>query len=294
MATRVTVLGDATLDVRAIPSGPMRPRGDVPAGITLGPGGQGANIATRLARRGLRVRLVCRIGPDAAGNLLRGSLAADDVDVVDLGTAATGLVLIVLDAAGERTMLSQRAPLLADAEPLPPPDADWLVVSGYVLLEPVELSTARRHDGPRRVLAGCSLAPPEADGWLARARALAPDLVVLNVDEARVLCTDEVEPAGLSRRLGTTLGATVVVTEADGATVALGSEVVAVAADRVEPAVDTTGAGDAFTAGLVADLADARWPPDAERMRAALAAAGRLAGAVTRVPGAQGRVPGEG
>ena len=49
--TRVVVIGDATLDVTVAPAEPMRHGGDVAAAIRLAPGGQGANVAVRLARR---------------------------------------------------------------------------------------------------------------------------------------------------------------------------------------------------------------------------------------------------
>ncbi len=68
---------------------------------------------------------------------------------------------------------------------------------------------------------------------------------------------------------------------------------VEIAATSAEPAVDATGAGDAFSAGLIADLADARWPPDAGQLEHAMASGADLASAVASVPGAQGRVAAE-
>ena len=117
MATAITVIGDALLDVHVVPAEPPRPGGDVPAEIRLEPGGQGANVSVRLARRGLPVRLVCALGPDAAGSLLRERLAADGVEVVDLVASATGAVVVLLDAARERTMFSQRVPLAMGLRP---------------------------------------------------------------------------------------------------------------------------------------------------------------------------------
>ena len=292
MATQVTVIGDATLDVRAVPLVPMRPGGDVPATVTLGPGGQGANVAVRLARRGVRTRLVCRIGDDAAGALVRAAITGDGVEVVDLGAPFTGTVVVLLDAVGDRTMLSQRLALL---EGRPPSaslfEADWLVVSGYVLLERNSgISTAG--GSMRRVVAGCSLDPASAGDWADAARSLHPQLVVLNADEARVLVADG-DPSELSRRVGAATGAVVVVTEASGATAVLGDRVVRADAEPGAASLDTTGAGDAFTAGLVAELLEQPWPPSAEQLSTALQAAGELAAAVTRTAGAQGRVAGE-
>jgi sugar/nucleoside kinase (ribokinase family) len=56
--------------------------------------------------------------------------------------------------------------------------------------------------------------------------------------------------------------------------------------------VDTTGAGDAFAATLLAAL-HAGWPPDADALRAALARAAGAASAVARAIGAQAPIDGE-
>ena len=145
MGASVLVVGDALLDVLAAPSEPMRPGADVPAAVRVAPGGQGANLAVRLARRGVAVELVCAIAEDAAGRLLRESLAADGVRVHPRQAVATGTVIVLVDAAGERTMLSQRVPLAGRLGDAPSATADWLVVSGYLFLEPGAASAARCH-----------------------------------------------------------------------------------------------------------------------------------------------------
>src|SRR5688572_26745003 len=107
----ITVVGDALLDVHVVPVEVPRPGSDVPAEIRLEPGGQGANVAVRLTRQGRPVRLVCAVGTDATGNLLRAWLATEGVEVVDLGAPKSGAVVVVLDERHERTMLSQRVAL---------------------------------------------------------------------------------------------------------------------------------------------------------------------------------------
>ena len=292
-ALLVTVVGDALLDVRVAPTGVMRPRADVPAVVDARPGGQGANIAVRLARRGVRTRLVSRLGRDASGTLVRAALAADGVELVDLGAGRTGAVVVILERDGERTMLSQRVPLLAGRlDPELAAGTGWLVVSGYVLLEGGGRLSAPG-TASRRAIAGCALDPAQADGWAASAAALRPHLVVLNVDEARVLATSDRQPADLSRALGERFGALVVVTHATGAAVVVDGGIVQVEQERSRPARDTTGAGDAFTAVLVAELLDRDWPPSTDVLREAIEGACAFAAAVTRVDGAQGRVPGE-
>jgi ribokinase len=285
--TRVVVVGDALLDVVARPSGPPRPGADVAAAIAIGAGGQGANMAVRLARLGVETELVCGLGDDPPGEILRRSLADEGVGLSPVIVGATGSVVILLDNAGERTMLSQRAPFrsasVSAAAARRPSDAAWIVVSGYLLLEAAARALARSlAAGPgRRVLVGCTVPPDAREGWLAAATALRPDLVILNHDESVALDVGAAFPAAL------------VVTDATGAVATIGAVSAAARAPVARPALDTTGAGDAFAAGLVAALSRAAWPPSASELEGALAAAAELASSVTRVSGAQGRVAGE-
>jgi ribokinase len=292
MTTVVTVVGDALLDVHVVPDRPPRTGGDVPAEIRLEPGGQGANVAVRIARHGLPVRLVCALGADPAGSFLRERLATDGVEVVDLGASASGAVVVLLDAARERTMLSQRVPFAMALSPELLADTGWLVVSGYLLLER-GAGISASGESPHRVLLGCTLSSTDVAGWVEAAVALRPHLVIVNADEAVAIAGDDAAPPGLAQHVAERLGAIAVVTHSGGAAASLDGASVEIAATRAEPVVDATGAGDAFSAGLIADLASEGWPPDAERLERAMGSAALLAAAVASVPGAQGRVPAE-
>ncbi len=292
------VIGDALLDVHVAPSEPMRPGGDVPAAIRLEPGGQGANVAVRLARRGMEVSLMCALADDPAGAMLSAAFAADGVDVIDLGAEHTGTVVVLLDGMGERTMLSQRVPLVRRLgldwpESLARLELEWLVVSGYVLLERGAGISFAGQAPTRRVVLGCSLDAHEAARWIAAAASLQPHLVIVNQDEARTLAGEDLTASELSRRLGRHLDAVVIVTHAGGTAATIGRDTLDVNADPGGPAVDTTGAGDAFAAALLADLVPTDSPPDPDRLRAAMTVAVAVAAAVARTPGAQARVEGE-
>jgi ribokinase len=287
---RIVVVGDALLDVHATPGEPIRPGADVPAAVRLGTGGQGANLAVRLARRGLGVRLVSAIGDDAASEMVRGRLARAGVELLGVPSIATGAVVILLDAAGERTMLSQRLPFATEVAGrvtgLDPP-ADWAVVSGYLLEEPGPVLTAAMFGGALRAVIGSPFRDPAA--WRANLEALAPDLVVLNRGEASAL-VDGASTAELAAAIGRACGATVVVvTEATGAAAASDERLVAVSNDPDPGAIDTTGAGDAFAATLIADLGSA-WPPSPEALQSGLAHAAEVARAASHIVGAQAPV----
>lgn len=279
----VVVIGDALLDVTATLHEPMRTGEDVAAAVAPHPGGQGANVAVRLARRGIGVSLVCALAGDVSGRLLREALTADRVNLAPVEVAATGSVVVIVDEAGERTMLSQRA-LFADRLDVDlVPDAGWTVVSGYLLTEggAPGAAAALGRRATRRVLLGCAVSADGRKGWRAAATALRADLLIMNADEAeRLAPLDE-------------LASNVVVTSAEGATGTLGGMTSRVQASRDGTIRDATGAGDAFAAALVARLAHAAWPPPHAAWEAALGEAVRVAGEVARARGAQAPIPGE-
>jgi ribokinase len=281
-APDVLVIGDALLDVAVAPGAEPRRGGDVRASIRMSPGGQGANVAVRLARRRLVVALACAIGGDAAGRIVRAALDADAVMVDAAPTDETGVVVVVVDPDGERTMFSQRVALLPLDVDTP---AAWIVVSGYALLEPRDLRL--NHRG-RLAILGCALPDGTAFDWWLRADEMCPDLVILNADEARAIGSD-------AATLAVGAGALVVVTEPDGVQVARPDPEMPVRRIEVPraAAVDSTGAGDAFSASLISDLRRGPWPLDEATLERALGAAAAFAAQVAAVPGAQTRVPAE-
>ncbi|MDQ3691466.1 MAG: carbohydrate kinase family protein [Chloroflexota bacterium] len=280
-AREVLVIGDALLDVTVQPAAPMRAGADVPAEIRVDCGGQGANLAVRLARQRIDVELVCGLGEDHAGSLVTDALRAEGVVVSPVPAESTGTVVILLDEVGERTMLSRRAPFAARASALP---ADWTLVSGYLFLEEEAATLARTvGDAPtRRVVVGCAVPQSSRSAWRAAVAAMHPDLLILNRDEALALDLTDAE------------GTATVITAADVVVASIGDMRVTVQVPPGARATDTTGAGDAFAAGLVAELRRTAWPPSPVVLEGAMTSAVALASQVARVPGAQARVPAEG
>ncbi len=292
---RFAVLGDALLDVAVGQAAALVPGGDVPATIRIGPGGQGANVAVRLARLGAEVLLSTTIGRDRAGDLVRSALLAEGVRLATSSSAATGSVVVITDPSGERTMLSQRIPF-GERVRLPAA-SEWVIVSGYPLVEPAgeRLASAITTLDARRIVLGCAVLHEVRDRWAAAVRALRPDLAILNRDEAAsLLAADADAPAELAAAAAVFLRCAAIVTDATGAVAVIGGgDPIVVRAPRAQPPIDTTGAGDAFAACLLVGIARGRWPPPRKQLEAALAAATLHAAAVTRVVGAQGRVEGE-
>jgi sugar/nucleoside kinase (ribokinase family) len=103
-------------------------------------------------------------------------------------------------------------------------------------------------------------------------------LLLPNADEARML-SGEGDPERAARALATRFGEVVVTLGADGALWTDGRESVRADPVPVEAAVDSTGAGDAFAAGLLAARLDGAAPAEA------LAAGARLAAEAVGRPG---------
>lgn len=219
------------------------------------PGGKGANQSVAAARLGARTALLARVGDDAHGRLLLDSQRAAGADTVGVlvGGAPTGVALITVDPSGDNSIVVSPG---ANAR-LTPEDiraAGSLLAASRVVstqLEiPVESVTELVRtlpDAARFVLNPSPPAPlpPEV--------LAACDPLVVNEHEARYILggTSSDLPADWARELLALGPRSVVITlGADGALTADGSgSPVTVPSPKVD-AVDTTGAGDAFTAAL--------------------------------------------
>jgi ribokinase len=299
----VAVIGDSTLDVTVRPSEPLRPGGDVAARILVSPGGQGANVAVRLARRGTAVRLVTSLADDAAGQLLRQALEREGVELTVLEGPVTGRVVALIDGDGERTMISDRL-LLDAAAVVAGIETEWLHCSGYPLVDDRfgDALAARLGERPvttRLSVGGGSLRPDAGSGaiFAGRVSRAHPDLLLLSRDEAiALLGMDQGSLASQATALAASQPhALVVVTggAAGSAAAGLGLLLTAPATALDEPMLDATGAGDAYAAALIAELRERPWPPSAADLQRAMAEASELGARVSRVVGAQAWVAGE-
>lgn len=300
--TRFLVVGDATVDVTVAPSRPVRFGGDVSAVIRLGAGGQGANVAVRLARRGEPVTLAAPVADDVAGRLLREALTMDGIRLAEMPANRTAVVVALLDAGGERSMLSDRQPIDASRAAAAIDAAEWIHLSAYALVDDREgdslaAALGARPAGTRLSLAGGSISPEPAlvSRFLHRLGVLRPDLLVVSREEAASLLGG---PMRLAREAAPQLAdraGVVVVTAGSAGSVALvdGELHEVLAPDVAGPALDSTGAGDAYVAALIAGLVAGAWPPAEGPLRSAMEEGSRAGALVARVVGAQGRIDGE-
>lgn len=240
---RIVVLGGVAADQVVHLRGRCREGGHldgVPAGTRLG--GGGANTAVALAAAGHHVALVAAVGQDDTGDWQLAQLEARGVDVsavVRVPGASTRSIVLV-DPAGERTIVNlgrvqeAAAPLrLLDL----PADLVYVRNRSTGLAPLLALSAARQP-----VVAHV---PPVGEG-------LYPAQVVLASESD--LSTDA--PVALGRMVaGGWLQWMVLTRGGQGARAfGVGGEELSVPAAPADP-VDSTGAGDAFAAGLCHALA---------------------------------------
>ncbi|WP_372458287.1 ribokinase [Streptomyces sichuanensis] len=255
--------------------------------LTESPGGKGANQAAAAARLGARTALLARVGDDAYAELLLDAQRAAGTDVrhvlVERG-ARTGTAMIVVGPDGDNTIVVSPG---ANAR-LTPADVtaarEVIAASAVVSLqlevppETVRAAAGAAAETGARVVLNPSPVPDALDAPLLAAA----DPLVVNEHEARRLSgVPDGDPPTWARALRERGARSVVVTlGGEGALVLDAGGTVRVPGIAVE-AVDTTGAGDAFTAALCVRLAAGEPLAEAARFAVRVGAA-----AVTR-PGAQ-------
>ncbi|OZV75201.1 ribokinase [Micromonospora echinospora] len=271
--TRVVVVGSANMDL--VGTAPALPRvGETVLGtdFVMVPGGKGANQAIAAARAGASGAFLGAIGSDSFGVTLRARITAAGVDTSQLRVTygSSGVALVMVNAVGENLILvtpGANASLtgLTDAELAAVRDADVMVAQLEIPVETVtEAAMAARSAGTRVVL---NAAP---------ARQVPTELL----DLVDMLVVNEVEATALTGRgreapeaLLDLVPRAVLTLGADGAWyVDRDGTAVHVPAVEVD-VVDSTAAGDAFTAALAVAWGEGRDLLDAVRWAAAAGAA---------------------
>jgi sugar/nucleoside kinase (ribokinase family) len=262
MSGTLVVVGDVVTDVLALHQRPIATGTDTAADIVVRPGGSAANTAAWAAACGADVRLLARVGTDT-GEWHRRQLVAAGVHphLSFDAERPTAVIVVMVDAAGERTMLTHRG---AGGHLSP---ADWddalldgavhLHISGYALFNPggrglVRLAMTRA----RRRGVGVSV-DPASTGFLTDfgvdrfLEATAGCVILPNLAEAALL-TGVTDAETAATELSRTYELAVVKLGGAGALAARAGRVTVRVAGNRARAIDSTGAGDAFAGGFLA------------------------------------------
>lgn len=267
----IVVVGSANIDLvataRRIPQPGETVIGD---GFRTVPGGKGANQAVAVARLGETVALIGCVGDDDFGHSQRSGLSDAGVNcdhVTTLKRIPTGVALIVVSHSGENAICvapGANAGLtrehIARAEPV--------IAAARVCVLQLEIpldsalhamKLARKHG--TEIILDPAPAPRDGPRELFEVDVLSPN----SLEAAALLAEDDAEqtPADIAVRLRER-GASAVVLKlgSRGAYLSEPGGDRTISAMPVE-VVDTTGAGDAFTAALAVARARGREMPDA-------------------------------
>ncbi len=283
MPFRVIVVGDLLYDMLARIEGSVAFGTDTFAPIHAAAGGSGANAAAWLASLGVETHFVGKVGNDIIGEALTGELKRSGVapHLAHDPSLATGKVFVLVDGAGERTMITDRGA----GEALSPEDLPEAIFrTGHLHLSGYTLSGGSRRETALRALRlahevgmSASVDPSSVpmleevgpDRFLEWTRGV--DLCFPTLEES-VLLTGLEDPVRVAEELLSYYPRVVLklgpggalYADADGERVRLPS-----ASAHV---VDTTGAGDALCAGFLAAWLSGAPPAGALRRAVELAA----------------------
>ena len=291
---RVVVVGDLLYDLLAKVDGDVRLGVDTFTPIHAAGGGSGANAAAWLAASGVETHFVGRVGDDVFGRFLEEELQRAGVrtHLARDPSLGTGKVFVLVDGAGERTMITDRGAvenLGPEAIPTSLLSGGHLHLVGYTFSGGSRRETAlgamrlaREADmtisvDPSAVPMLEDIGPDRFLAWTHGA-----DLSFPNLQEGSLLAAAE-DPDQIAEKLLHHYPAVVLKLGSEGAsyTDAEGrrSRVPATTAR----ANDTTGAGDALCAGFLAAWLAGEAPEEALRRGVGFAAR-----AIERVGGRPG------
>lgn len=270
--SRILVIGSVNLDLSAAVSRLPQP-GETVTGAKLArfPGGKGANQALAAKRLGADVVLLACVGADPAANEALALVREGHVNLrhIRIHTeAATGIALIAVAESGENQIVvapGANAELTLDGIDLPRADA---------MICQLEVPAATALDAVMRF-----------DGFICMNLAPAREVDDALIERADLVVVNEIEAAFYGERLVACRGYVAMTHGRNGAELRRRGEVVARAPAPEVKAIDTVGAGDAFTAAVTVALVEGREPDEA---LAFACAAGSLA---TTRQGAQPSLP---
>ncbi len=246
----LSVLGSVNLDLVAHIDRFPRP-GETLTGATLEQhaGGKGGNQALAARRLGAEVSLLACVGDDAHANPALEQLQREGVDlsgVQRLRSTATGLAMILVDRQGEnQIVVAPGANAQVRADQLELPHCDGLLAQLEIPMETL-VEAATRHAG--FFCLNAAPARPVAAALLGQT-----DLLVVN----------ELEAEAIGPQLQNYQGLLAITHGAAGAELLQRGQRLAASRSPAVQAIDTVGAGDAFTACLCVSLLSGLSPAEA-------------------------------
>lgn len=263
MPAIVTVLGSSNTDmIVPVPHIPVMGETVLGSDLIIAAGGKGANQAVSAARLGAQVRFIAAVGDDDFGTKATDGFKAEGIDTSHVKVTPgvpSGVALIFVDGEGHNAIaVASGANAHVSANDVR--SASTALEGAGTLLVQLETPLHTVREGLRVARdAGCRtvLNPaPAPDSGLPDALLSLVDVLTPNEGEAQALAGREGEPEELAQALLARGVGSVVITLGDRGALVATRERREVAPAYEARAVDTTAAGDAFSAGLAVALAE--------------------------------------
>lgn len=271
------------------------------------PGGAPANVATAIAKLGTPTRMVSCLGKDDLGDWLVQVVEDQGVrcQIQRVATAPTRIVLVERDESGDRRFVGFSASdpsAFADAHLSPAwidaidfTGVDYLVMGTLGLAYPttakaMERARDKAQQAGAKIVIDLNWRPvfwpdPSIAHETIRSFLTAADLIKLSLEEARWLL--DTDSAAEIVQHFSQCGAVLLTDGSHGSTCATQHHRVSLPAFAVD-SIDTTGAGDAFLAGILHQLCQQGWESlqGADKIEQILRYASVVGALTTMQPGA--------
>jgi ribokinase len=256
----IVVIGSINLDLVATVARLPSPGETVTdAELSRFPGGKGANQALAAQRLGAEATLIACVGEDAAGVEAQALLLEGGVDLTGVQTVTdlpTGTALIAVAPSGENhIVVAPGANRALTSDVLTVPDSDALICQLEVPVDTVAKATQ------------------EFKGFVCVNLAPAMHIDVSILQRADLIIVNEIEATWYGDSLSAANGMIATTFGAAGAVLSKNGEDIARAKPPRIEAVDTTAAGDTFTAALTVALVEGQSPEEALQFACAAGAA---------------------
>jgi sugar/nucleoside kinase (ribokinase family) len=256
------------LDVIAVIQTKINYGSDTPSKISTHGGGAAGNVASWSQVSGAPTKIVARVGDDSAGSAVISEFDALGIDHDDrvIEGAQTGVVVVLVDPSGERTMFPETG-ANSGLSPADLPDLvgiEVIYLSGYALLDPesrsgvLEMVARIQKEAipiffdPATVGGMSQVNIDEIKSWLPLMSAL-----FMNEEEATFLTGFTQLESALDALLKVAPTVVIKCGSAGAIGKSRGGESIKISAVPTH-VIDTTGAGDSFAGGFIASWLDDR------------------------------------
>ena len=276
MGKKIVVIGSINGDlVIEVESGPVMGQTVLGKNFVQVPGGKGANQAVACSRLGAETVIIGAIGDDDAGKEMAASLKSNGVCTANVKTVKgkpTGTAMIIVCAGDNYIAVDQGANLYVDKTQIDEAgqilrSADMVVLQLEIPLGTVKyaMEKCREFGVPTLLNPAPALAGLLTENIIGLASLLTPNETEAYALTGIMPSTPELAIEAARKLSDMGAGQVVITLGSEGAVYGSGSDFFLMPAVEVSSVVDTTAAGDSFTAALAVGLVEGKTLGDAVR-----------------------------